>query len=923
MKQKILIAIVLLCLVGIVVLCVIFLGKKEKIENNAFKAIPDDVALIVEIENLNTASAFFSPGNDLWNALADYSFVENEKNFINRLDSAIKANESFSSFEKNELVVAVRQIGQNGKLDFLYVIPLDKTQDNKFVKSFVTNAFNIQKENSYVYDKQADVWYAEDAGLYYSMYGNTLIIAKSKVSVESGLKGFLDKKSVESVSSDFRKVKAHYSDVPAHVYFHYDRMMQIARLFWADDVASRYKNITKVASWTGLDMSLKKNGSIRLNGFVRTDSINYESEYFNIFNGQKSVRGSITSVMPSTANHFVAMCISNKELFRKNYEGYLERNSYFNSYSNALKECSSVFSSSKKVNVADMFYSWFDGEMAYVTLPSTSDNLYENAYAVIKIQSKKNTENDLKTMLSNYAEKNGTSYVSTDYVSPSGETHTIYTMPVTRIPSLLWGMFFTHVSAQYVALVDSYIVFANSLNACKTYISDLAKQSLSSDTNYGRFDDNVQSSYSLYMYTNMSGAFDMMKTNFDATTIRTLDKYSEKLRGMDAISYQLKADEENNVMYCDIYIATQQQKTTKPELSWRYSLDTTLAINPVNFVSHKGESLVLVQDAKNNLYLIDNTGRVIWSKPLDGKIQGTIHFVDALANKKQQYLFNTASSIYLIDRNGGNVGNFPLQLQSPSTSDIGVFDYEKNRKYRIMVPCEDNSVVLFAMEGGLWSTVQGWNFNTENIVTSAPRHFVDGGKDYIVLADKYHVYVLNRRGEVRISVDELIEKAPHSNIEFEGGANPSLSRFITTDVDGVVKEIYLDGTVKSTQFSKHSASHYFFVSDMNNDGNGDYIFVDDNKVEILANDGKKIGSYSASDVLANPSIFYGEGENFVAVYETKSEQLSLIDGKGSLYKGFPIRCKGWYGFKNNKDVLSRYSVTLGGEQNLLYNYRLK
>ena len=80
MKQKILIAIVLLCLVGIVVLCVIFLGKKEKIENNAFKAIPDDVALIVEIENLNTASAFFSPGNDLWNALADYSYVENEKN---------------------------------------------------------------------------------------------------------------------------------------------------------------------------------------------------------------------------------------------------------------------------------------------------------------------------------------------------------------------------------------------------------------------------------------------------------------------------------------------------------------------------------------------------------------------------------------------------------------------------------------------------------------------------------------------------------------------------------------------------------------------------------------------------------------------------------------------------------------------------
>ena len=49
----------------------------------------------------------------------------------------------------------------------------------------------------------------------------------------------------------------------------------------------------------------------------------------------------------------------------------------------------------------------------------------------------------------------------------------------------------------------------------------------------------------------------------------------------------------------------------------------------------------------------------------------------------------TANHIHLIDRNGNYVEKYPVKLRSPATNGLAVFDYDKNRDYRMFIAGSD------------------------------------------------------------------------------------------------------------------------------------------------------------------------------------------------------------------------------------------
>ncbi|MBO7054258.1 MAG: hypothetical protein J6W37_02605 [Bacteroidales bacterium] len=922
MKRKLLILIILICIVGIIVLVAIFLKKNQVVENQAYNAIPEDAALIVDIPDMSKVMPIVAnQENVVWNGFAQFPFVEKGNEFLLRIDSTIKANTVFEDFAHNELLMVVKQIGKN-KLDYLYIIPIKKDNDQD-IQLFIENVLNLKNESKYSFDKKEEIFTSIDEQTHtsfaYAISKNTLLLSESKVLVETALKGLWENKNIMS-NADFTKVKPNDTKVPAKIYFHYDRMAEIFKLSASEEYISRLKDFPQIGSWTELDLS-KKNDVVRLNGFVTTDSIHFDGEYFNLFEGQKLVRGNVCSILPVSTSHFIAIGLSNKDKYKENYKNYLRKNSYLNSYEKGLSALNSAFSADMRVNVAEMMYSWIDDEIAFAMMPSFTDNLYDNTFAILKIKSIKTVVSDLEKLQNNYEKKNqGFVASSKMFIAPSGEEYTLYQLPITKIPQTIWGNLFSHVGAKYVTIVDSYVVFANSEQSCVAFINEYDRgMTLASDSNYGRFDDNVKSAYSLYAYYSIPQSLEVFKAFFDANRAGFFDQYAPQLKTMDAISYQIIADE-GNKLYNDVVISLSTQKSGKPECDWKMALDTSIISQPVSFVSHRGESLLLFQDGYNVLHLVEeSTGKNLWNKQLDGQIMGTINFVDALANNKQQYLFNTAKTVYLLDRNGDNVGNFPLTLQKNASVGIAVFDYDKNKKYRMLIPNDGNTLEMFALEGGLWSKINDWSVPVESPIVTTPRHFVDAGKDYIVFADKYHVYVVNRRGETRIDISELIEKAPNATIAFESGAQPQLSRFITTDVDGVVKEIFLDGTVQSTTLTNVSANHYFLFADVNNDGNGDYIFVDENKVGVYSA-GKKVFVYSGNDTFTKPYVFQYDGDTKIAVLDEKNEKLYVINSDGSLYKGFPVTGKNNF-YARGKDQC--FNVIVEGEQKLLYNYRVR
>ncbi len=177
-------------------------------------------------------------------------------------------------------------------------------------------------------------------------------------------------------------------------------------------------------------------------------------------------------------------------------------------------------------------------------------------------------------------------------------------------------------------------------------------------------------------------------------------------------------------------------------------------------------------------------GRVLWKVPIDGEINSEVYQVDKYRNNKLQYLFSTRNKIFLVDRNGNHVGRFPVILKNPSEKGISVFDYDLNRKYRIFVPCSDKKVYLYDIDGNI---VNGWEtFKTDNNIITKVNHYRIGEKDFIVFADEFKVYLLDRRGRIRSKTDKYFSLSKNAEFVAVNASDPQNTSLLVTDIKGDV-----------------------------------------------------------------------------------------------------------------------------------------
>lgn len=917
MQRKILISIILICLVGIAVFLTIFFGKTtgEDVENKAYDMIPKDVALVLDLKSLSKTSDYLTT-NKLVDGLSNLPFFSETYMVLNHLDSAIR-DDNFKTFSENQFLSAVKQLGKN-KLEFLYVVPLAANQKSQ-VKKFIETAFSVSNAEEKEEDGVTIYTYTttcfQRGTMSYCVCENTLLLSESRLSLESSLKAYKENSNLNRCN-DFTDINKRSCD--ATLYMNYDRMAVVFQQVASEGFIASQREYPYFAGWTQFDLDYKKEGLVWFTGYMVKDSSNAMSEYISLFDGQKKVSGNITSILPSITARFVAVGVSDKGKYQNQYEGYLSKNNYKTSYENNIANLNNEFSIDSKESIEKMFYSWIDDEFAFAVLPSSSSNLYENSYAIFEVENPEQVEMSFYSILESYAHKHNESVKTTD----CGD-YTIYTLPISRLPQQIFGSLFSNVTAKYATFFDSYLIFSNSVESLQMFINDNNRgATLAADVNYGRFEEKLKRSYTLYSYVSIPRSINYFRDFFDAKTAKIYDTYVNDLKSLNAVSYQLIADDDKKI-YSSICLSLQSVKNDKPEGTWRIRLDTTMIGKPKMFVSHRNENLTLLQDANNSLYMIENqSGNILWKKQLDGPIMGDIQIIDVYNNKKTQYLFNTPRAVYLVDRNGDFVTGFPFGLTSPASASLNVFDYDKNGSYRIVIPCEDTTINLYGITAGLPIKLE-WEAMTENPIAMPLRHYAEDGKDYIVYADKYHIYIVNRKGQKRVVVDELIEKAPNAKIEFEAGADATLSRFVTTDVDGNLREIYLDGTVQtSSKCGSHSDAHYFMMVDLNGDGNGEYIFVDGVKIEAFSQDFSRMFHYSASSNFKNPFVV-GSGEDLKVGVSSDDGNIYVFDSKGALEKGFPIQAQTDFDIAIADKSVKGFNIIVGAEQNLLYYYTVK
>ena len=304
------------------------------------------------------------------------------------------------------------------------------------------------------------------------------------------------------------------------------------------------------------------------------------------------------------------------------------------------------------------------------------------------------------------------------------------------------------------------------------------------------------------------------------------------------------------------------------DLKFVSSIPNDIVLGPLIVKNHiNNTNEIIIQDSKNILYLINNRGQVEWTREIDGKIIKEVNQIDSYKNGKLQYVFATEKSLNLLDRKGRDVGKFPLKFKDNITSPVSVFDYDKNKNYRLLIT-QNNELFMFDSKG---KRVKGFDYNKKNKIVTTPKHFRIGNKDIIVFKTIDKLTILNRRGAVRINAKTLHNYSSDDVFQYQ-------NFLVTSTVKNEIVSIDMKG---NTKLEEPMPINSKVISDK------ETIFT--LQKNILSN--SKINIEIPFGKYEDFKIFAGNDETYVNIFDSQNNKIYLFDKELNLIKGFPISSK--------------------------------
>jgi hypothetical protein len=468
------------------------------------------------------------------------------------------------------------------------------------------------------------------------------------------------------------------------------------------------------------------------------------------------------------------------------------------------------------------------------------------------------------------------------------------------------------------AFYDNYLITGNSYSVISRLLYDnILNKTLANDMLYRDFEKMIPSRAGYLFYCVPSYCIDLFSSYFSYEIAEGLRSNRNVLEKIQSVGFQLASI--NGMIYNSLSLSYKEMAREESTTQWETLLDTTAGIKPFFFTNHNtGTKEIFVQDTKNNGYLINAAGRVLWKVPLKEKIIGSVYMIDYYRNGKYQLLFAGKENLHLLDRNGNYVERYPVRLRSPATNPLALFDYENNSSYRLVIAGEDKLIYAYDKSGNV---VKGWEpFRTAGVVTSESKFFRVSGKDFIVIADEYSLYFLDRSGKVRLRLNDAVTLAKGSALRLTPGAGNSL---VCTSPEGTVQTISFNGDVKKLTFRTFSFDHSFDFFDVDGDGFGEYIFIDNGILYLYDHNGKEMFTKDfSSENLAGPINFtFSSADRKIGVFDADRNLIYLISSKGEIMNGFPLRGASMFSIGKLSSGTG-WNLIVGGNDRFLYNYEL-
>lgn len=907
MTKKVLIALAILsfCIATIFVYN-FYKNTRKTIKKETIKAVPQNAILVFKSKNLEHAFKLLNSSNIIWEELTNNSsFFSKIHTQLTYVDSILK-NNSIISLQLNKDIQF--SIHSNGADDFnilYYFSTLTKLDDERLINALKTatrsNPTSRSYENSIIYN-----FVGTDSSQMYMSYTNEIILfSSSSLLLEDAIR---QSKSETSLLNNSTFASAYHTSGESDFGNVFINTASIHKLFnkTLTGSAKNYsKNSSLFGGWTSLDFYVKSN-SLALSGF--TNSSDSSGQFLSLFKNQKAQAIELLNVVPYNTSFLYYNSFENFKLFIKEKKNLLEFRKKYDLYSDLID----FYNTHYQMDIEEEWLNFMGNEMALIVSESRQDSISnENCYIVFQVKDVEKT----KGILENIALKiNQENYPTTLF-----NEHAISKIDLTNFFQTFFGKPFVNFLTPYYTLSDNYLIFGNSEIALQNYIQNLTlNRTLENDENYKLFKENLSLYSSIFIYNNIARSSNLYTQFLEEEYQSILKEKTDLIKKFEAVAIQL-SHEKNSLFYTNLFL--KYNPATKQEIHsvWETQIDGDIATDPEIVINHVDNTKeIIVQDNLNQLYLISNTGKIIWKKQLNEKIIGKIHQVDALKNNKLQLIFNTSSKIFLLDRNGNNVGKFPVALPSPATIGLEPLDYEKNKNYRILIGCENNQLYNYDIEGNL---VKGWEYNKgKSAATQQIYHFVSDKKDYIVVSLKDgSIRLLERNGKDRVF---LKNKLPNTNNQIIVFPNMDLKKSyaVSSDSLGNVIRLFFTDKNETLNFENEAGAKFFSSFDLNNDNANEILFTNGNKITVYNTDKKIILTYQTeTEITQPPKLFKLKTGNKIGL--VSGSTIHLINEKGISENNFPLTGSSVFKISDLSNN-GKLNIVVG-DRNTVYMYNLE
>ncbi|MCF8346336.1 MAG: hypothetical protein K9G38_03920 [Bacteroidales bacterium] len=882
------------------------------------EAVPSNAIVFVDKLDYSFFTEALQDKSQLWrDLLPSYYFRDLDDRFqqFNKDVSQIPALEKLLA-NKN-LSFSLHLLGKS-RLSVLFYIALDETVSAQQGEAGIRSMLSVDavvRERAYEAVVLKDVSHGQDTAgrdFTFGVAQGILLIGTSSMLVEDAVRtlnaggGLLHQPGYKKVAATAGKY------VLGNLYLNYPLLEQLFYPLIRSDSHYLLSAVPQMASWGEFDIDLRDDAFILSGMTCTTDSL---PGWLNIFSGQAPVRLEAASMVPSYAVDFLALGISDIALFKKSVREELKRRGEFRQFMLSENRIEERLGVSFFNDILDLI----SDEIILFTLKNTVQNTYEDV-VIFEVRSRSEALERLTRWVSALAAFGGMDpeeFISS-YQLDEQLSYSIYRLSETFYESVPAKFFRSH-----FALFDNYVIFSDSKDAISNTIYHNVLQKTLENEAYFEEVSNLMSSKANLTYYVRPEPFLLQYGQLLNQPVKSLtDSISHTLRKVPGMIAQFSS--EGEMFYSNISLNYTSKVKELAHTVWESLLDTVAIMKPQMVTNHyTSEKEIMVQDAKFSLYLMNSTGRILWRLRLDGPVLSEIYQVDYYNNGKLQYLFNTASGVHLMDRNGNYVERYPVRLRSDATNGLALFDYDKQRDYRIFVACEDRRIYVYDLEGNI---VPGWTFDrTEALVHKPVQHFRIGEKDYLVFSDQVRSYILNRRGQERVETKEPVVVSDQNMFYLDMNISGDRPRFVTTDPYGRVIAVNTRGETVVVMEHLAGPRHYFLMKDMDLDGMPELIFADKNQLEVLNMNGNRLFSFKIKGDISNiPDIYqFSARELKIGLTDAERNMIYLLNADGSVYEGFPLEGNTRFSIGYFAGSDSRFNLLVGSRNGFLYNYSIE